>query len=173
VAATTPARVRPARLRAVGDEWWLAGVGVGGRRPSGVGGAGSDGGWPCEPPVAVDVVVSEYPLVVYSPMSGRGARLHVYRQAAYEHSDQGLKRLGCMRPLQASHKRGNEVAVSSEFLVHAFSILRYSRGFLVTFVECMGFTKASAHTKLASRQTVNDGEVAARLISEILEGRGK
>jgi len=32
--------VRPAGGRAFGDEWRVAGVGVGGRRPSGVGGAG-------------------------------------------------------------------------------------------------------------------------------------
>ena len=36
---TTPARVGPAGGRAFGAEWRVAGVGVGGRRPSGVGGA--------------------------------------------------------------------------------------------------------------------------------------
>jgi len=46
VVATTPSRVRPAGGRAVGDEWWVAVVGVGERRRSRVGGARSAGGWP-------------------------------------------------------------------------------------------------------------------------------
>ena len=46
-----------------------------------------------------------------------------------------------------------------------------SRCFFVTSVECMGRTKANPNTKLASGQTGSDGEVAARLVSENLEGR--
>jgi len=78
-----------------------------------------------------------------------------------------------MPPPRATHKRGKEVGGFSEFLARTLSILRHSRGFFVTFVVCMGFTTTSAHTKLASRQTLYDRAVAARLILENLEGRGK
>ena len=69
--------------------------------------------------------------------------------------------------------RGIEVAGLAEFLVRAVSILRSSLFFFVTSVECMGRTKANPNTKLASGQTGNDREVAARLVSENLEGRGR
>jgi len=53
------------------------------------------------------------------------------------------------------------------------SILRPFWCFFVASIECMGCTKAKAHTKLASTLAGNHREVAVYLVAMNLEGREK